>query len=576
MPGLEIAGLIAGKPRTESTDEVTQGTESYGMFVVGDVRTIAEYSGSELGSRWLCRAQGPLVDRVKSWPTPSSETWRYHPTEEAARTMYMQLRAHAIASSPGLQLVDTRQNLPLNVPSALSESGYEGQNEVLRLVMDRMSDLQVAVRQTNCIRKFSAHPARPDGPELVSYFTGNDVCRLALAKGPSGAAEHLAIVFALEADPEPTIREGLPGAYEKINHTTKPFRFPSNLAVAFWGRTPGSSLLAPARGQDPAAALSGYLGHRLAAPLQTNFADVDARLGGVPAAWVVRMEPGEYVARYYELNASADGGYSCLAISRVGAQAFQPATLSRAAAGRVIGGMTLEQYAAMAVERDAILMQQGADAGQALAQLCARYGREVPMAPFGGINIGYAGRIPEWDLAIQADAALSAEWITQMTAARMRASGQVLTQEQITAMSLQQYEVARQVQDNAKRHEEGKQRINTAAIAVLEAASRGAAKEQLVAQARQAAPQNASDVLYEAVRILKNPGEKSSPKMNGVGQFAERVCQAHWATMSPEDQKFEGGKEASYVKDQIADIFEKNGLPVPGVGGFLSRFVDKL
>jgi hypothetical protein len=26
----------------------------------------------------------------------------------------------------------------------------------------------------------------------------------------------------------------------------------------------------------------------------------------------------------------------------------------------------------------------------------------------------------------------------------------------------------------------------------------------------------------------------------------------------------------------IADVYEKNGLPVPGVGGFLSRMLDKL
>ena len=45
--------------------------------------------------------------------------------------------------------------------------------------------------------------------------------------------------------------------------------------------------------------------------------------------------------------------------------------------------------------------------------------------------------------------------------------------------------------------------------------------------------------------------------------------------MTPADQKQEGG-EKSYVKDCIADIYEKNGLPVPGVGGFFSRLVDKM
>ena len=45
--------------------------------------------------------------------------------------------------------------------------------------------------------------------------------------------------------------------------------------------------------------------------------------------------------------------------------------------------------------------------------------------------------------------------------------------------------------------------------------------------------------------------------------------------MKPEDQKSEGS-EKSYVKGVIADVYEKNGLPVPGVGGFLGRFMDKL
>ena len=570
MPGLQIVGRLASQPQTPAPDELTQGFESYGLFVVGDVRAIGEYSGTSLGSRWLCRAQGPLTELVKNWPTENGETWRYHATEEAARAMYQQLRAHAPTVAPDLRFVDTRAQSPLNVPTALSESAWQGDTEVLRLVMDRMTDQQVAIRQTNCIRKFAAHPSQPDGAQLINYFPATAFpLRLAIAPGPSGAAEHLVLIFSMENAPEPWIQEGMPRAVEKINHTTKPFTFPSNIAVAFWARVAGNDVLAPARGQDPGTVLHTYLQNNIVAPLATNIGDLDHRLGGIPAAYAIRMEPGEYVARYYELDATAQGGHSVLAISRVGAPAFQPAGPGNAG-GRVIGGLTMDRYAMLAAERDMILMQQGQNAGPALLALCQRYG--VPPSNVAALN---SARIAQWDVLIQGDAQLTAQWLAQTTVARMKLSGQEVSQEQLTAISLQSNQMQQQLQQHAQQHQDGKKRINQAGIAILEAA-RTASKEMLVDQAKKLNPNKPSDVLYEAVRILKNPDTKDSPRYGAVDLFAEKVVQAHWATMSPEDQKFEGGKEKSYVKDQIATIYEKNGLPVPGAGGFFSRLMDKL
>ena len=569
MPGLQIVGRLASQPTTPAPDEITQGFESYGIFVVGDVRAAAEYSGTNLGSRWLCRIQGPLLDRVKNWPTPNNEVWRYHPSEEAARGMYQQLRSHAATAAPGVRFVDTRANNPLNAPSALAESIYQGDDEIARLIMDRMTDQQVAIRQTNCIRKFAAHPAQPDGAQMSNYVTSTEFpLRVAIAPGPSGAAEHLCLIFSMEQAPEPWIMQGMPRAVEKINHTTKPFTFPSNIALAFWGRVAGNDVLAPARGQDPGAAIHAYLQNNIIAPLATNLGDLDHRLGGTPAAYAIRMEPGEYVARYYELDATAQGGHSFLAISRVGAPAFQPAGPGNAG-GRVIQGLTMDRYAMLSAERDTILMQQGQNAGPALNALCQRYGiAPSPVTPM------MSARITEWDVLIQGDAKLTAQWLAQMTVARMKLSGQEVTQEQLTAISMQSHQQQQQLQQHAQAHADGKKRINQAAIAILEAA-RTASKEMLVDQAKKANPNKPSDVLYEAVRILKNPDTKDSPRYGAVDLFAEKVVQAHYASMSPEDQKFEG-KEKSYVKDQIATIYEKNGLPVPGAGGFLSRLMDKL
>jgi hypothetical protein len=80
---------------------------------------------------------------------------------------------------------------------------------------------------------------------------------------------------------------------------------------------------------------------------------------------------------------------------------------------------------------------------------------------------------------------------------------------------------------------------------------------------------------YKAISMLKQPGYQQNPRFHQVDQVTEKLARAHWMCMSPEDQRSEGS-EKSYVKDVIADVYEKNGLPVPGVGGFLSRLVDKL
>ena len=57
--------------------------------------------------------------------------------------------------------------------------------------------------------------------------------------------------------------------------------------------------------------------------------------------------------------------------------------------------------------------------------------------------------------------------------------------------------------------------------------------------------------------------------------MTEKLAKAHYACMKPEDQRQEGS-EKKYVKETIAEVYEPNGLPVPGVGGFFSRLVDKM
>jgi hypothetical protein len=575
MPGLELIGPIAGAPRAPAPTELEQGFEEYGMFIAGDARDVGQYSGMDLGSRWLCRAQGPACELIHDWPTPGNEVWRYHPGEEAARTMYAQLRGHVMQRFPGLEVRDAREQIGLNAKTAYAESFWQNGTEIMRLFYDQMADLQIAVRNTNMIRRFSAHPAAPDGPALVSYYTGNDVLYLAIARGPSGAAQHVVIVYAPEHRPQQVIADGMPRSATPLEHRINPLVVTSGFIVAFWGRASGASILAPAQGQDPAPMLHAYMGQNVAVPLATNVPGLDGRLAA-PAAYAIRVEPGEYEPRYLELEAKAGSGYSCLALSLVGAPDFKPYVPGNAG-GMEIGGLTLEQYAMMVAERERILMQGGS--GDALAQLCKKWNQPVPRNALG-VDAGYAGRIVEWEQAIFSHPNMSAQFVAQKTVAAMRLNGVEPTPEQLAQIKAQQDQASGQLAAAQQANADAKRELFDGACKIIEMA-RTMQPAQLVEEAKKLFTHEMRSAgtpaygFYKAISILKQPGYQGNPKFAAVDQVTEKLAKAHYSCMKPEDQKSEGS-EKSYVKDCIADIYEKNGLPVPGVGGFFSRLVDKL
>jgi hypothetical protein len=335
--------------------------------------------------------------------------------------------------------------------------------------------------------------------------------------------------------------------------------------------------MAPAGQGDPAAALHGYLGNRVAAPLNSNVPGLDERLGA-PPAWVIRVEPGDWQAHYYMLDPSPGAGYSFCVLSKVGAPDFQPATLGNAG-GRVIGGMTLEQYAMMSAERDRILAQFGMGAGQHLGALCQKYGQPVPTNALG-VDTGYAGRIVEWDQAIQGNATLSAQFVAQKQIANMRLQGIEPNEQMVQQIAEQQRANQQHLQAAGKAHQDATKQLFDGACQIIEA-SRGKSPQEIVELARgiftievQKAGTPAYG-LYKAVEMLKQPGYKNNPKFANVDQMTTNLAKAHYASMKPEDQRSEGNEE-KYVKGVIADVYEKNGLKVPGFGGFLSRLMDKL
>jgi hypothetical protein len=576
MPGLELIGTIAGAPKTPSPSELERGFEELGMFILGDASDARAYSGPNLGSRWLCRLQGFGLELPIDWP--DGITWKFWPDEAGAHGMYARLRQHIHDRFPGVEARDVRGEMPLNVPSAIAESFSQNGSELFRMFSDNMADLQIAVRHTDCIRRFPAYPTAPDGPAFANYFSQNDpALYVAIARGPSGAAQHVLLVFSPKHEPEPVIPQGMPRAERVEKKTTKAMQLRSGILLAFWGRVPGASIVAPAGQNDPAAMLHSFLGNRVAAPLQSNVPGLDERLAA-PAAWAIRVEPGDWQAHFYLLDANAGEGYSFLALSKVGAPSFQPAQLGNAG-GKIIGGLTLEQYAMLQCERDAILVQYQGGSGPQLAALCQKYSLPVPTNAMG-VDVGYAARVVEWDQAIQGNASLSAQYVAQRSIAAMRLQGIEPNEQMVAQVAAQQQQVQDQLKAANKAHADAGKELVEGAHQIIELA-RGKTPAQIIEAARGifAHEMRSSGTpaygLGRAITILKQPGYKGNPKFANVDQMTDALARAHYQTMKPEDQKLEG-KEDKYVKSVIADVYEKNGLPVPGVGGFLGRFMDKI
>lgn len=575
MPGLELIGTIAGAPKTLSASELERGFEEYGMFVLGDASDARAYSGPDLGSRWLCRLAGIGLELPIDWP--DGITWKFWATEEEARTMYGRLRQHIHERFPGTETRDVRAEIGLNVSSAVAESFWQNGSELFRMFYDRMADLQISVRHTDCIRRFPAYPTAPDGPAFANFYSQNDVLYVAIARGPSGAAQHVLLVFSPKHEPEPVIPQGMPRAEREGKKTTKAMQLRSGILLAFWARVPGAAIVAPAGSNDPAAMLHAFLGDRVASPLQSNVPGLDERLAA-PVAWAIRVEPGDWQAHFYLLDANAGEGYSFIALSKVGAPSFQPAQLGNAG-GRVLGGLTLEQYAMLQCERDAILVQLQGNSGPQLAALCQKYGLPVPTNATG-VNVGYAARIVEWDQAIQGNAALSAQYVAQRSIAAMRLQGIEPNEQMVAQVAAGQQQVQDQLKAANKAHADAGKELVEGAHQIIELA-RGKTPAQIIEAAKRIFTHEMRSSgtpaygLSRALTILKQPGYKGNPKFANVDQMTDALARAHYQTMKPEDRKLEG-KEDRYVKSVIADVYEKNGLPVPGVGGFLSRFMDKI
>lgn len=549
---LQLLGSLAGKVTQDSPDSDIAKYEKFGLFVAADPVAIRHFSGAEPGWRWMARGAGHGMGQVRGWPlAPNGTTCDYFPTEEQARAYYGALRNHVLSSVPGITPQDTRENFGLNVPTAYAETMWSNGQEFMRLLYDRMEDMNALAHETD--GAIGIHPAcPPDQPDLpiITYKSASDIHHVAVGKGPTGAADHVVIVFSKDQKPEPTISEGMPRAEWMSKFEKAALQFTGNILVVQWGRFSGNDVLGDASA-DPVAALTAKLGSNIAVPLQTSH-DASSRLGGHAPGYAVRMEPGGYSINYYEMTTKQHGEFSFLAISRDGAESFLPTDVVGDAGGIVLGGLSVEQYAMLSVERDNLLMTQGGQActSPQMEAICQRYG-----VPFS--NDGRAGRVYEWEEYLTNDPAFSAQWATQRGIATMRLQGQEPNEEQIKAIAQQQ----NQAQASLEQHSAQLDDIRDVAIQVIQASANRSPEDLLGLVAQHYPQMDAETVLHKTLRILREPEEYG--RFNDIEACVEPLARAHYRTMSAEDQKFEGSED-KFFKEERETVYSAYDIEVPG------------
>jgi hypothetical protein len=174
---------------------------------------------------------------------------------------------------------------------------------------------------------------------------------------------------------------------------------------------------------------------------------------------------------------------------------------------------------------------------------------------------------------IERDAAFSAQWAVQLGIAQYRLQGIEPTKEQVDALAQHQNKVQQHLEAHHKQHVEIKEETRRAARTLIELARTTPVEGLQKACAREAPRAKPEHVFYDCLVVLKDPDKFG--KVERVEEVTEKIARAHYATLSPQDQKVEG-KIESYVKDVIGDVYPKHGAKVPGIGGFFSRLIDKL
>lgn len=578
-------------PERDPNDEAGSEAESEGPFILADARDALRWGGLRATGRWKTKLLGQLAELPIQLPFRGA---RYAETQKEALENYANLRAAIEAAMPDAPIVpydDTPSTDGSRVDAILAtgDNGEPG-GPVGILLCAEVNDYDFAmdmVRGLACLKA-----GNYDGPKVVAYRPPPPGCLVAVGNGQNGAADHIVIAFCpggapADDDVKAYLESGLPGAAPDGNHTDITIDVTSGVLVAFWSRLAGGELLGWTEGQDPAKALSDWLGDNTSAPLPPGVPGMLER-GGQRCGWVFRVNPGKWTARYWYVDTADGAGLSCCAFSRDGVPSFQPLMHNGGANGLRIAGITLEDYAELSAERDRLYMRAstastglgamaalvgnvsgfGAAQGE-LDALCDRFG--VPHAPYG-----MAGRITEWDQTIQGDANLSAEFAAFYSIANAKLDGIDPSTINTDAVAAQARANADFVSKNAKKHEQSNEATTAGHYGLFEVARKFPPDQVLRAAREKAYAHLSEDDLAWAFDRAAGHLKLHATGAKKIDKPVE-VCASFFSAMydvMPANEK--PSSKAKFIKQETDEVKEAYGLSDPGLFGWVTGMIDKI
>lgn len=569
---LVLMGQVCNFVQTPSPDPDIAGHEAEGPFVLGDARSIARWSGLERVGRWKVKLLGPLAQMPMIWG--HVRPYLFHKDLTAAQAHFEAIKANLQQAMPGTTFQPHPTFAGGSVPGGRVEVvvGQDGSNAGV-LMRDGVHDYDYAMDMTPGVGALPA--GNEDGPHVVSWRPPASAPFLALGPGKDGLPDHVVLVFSPgETDQRGLIKAGLPGVGRDEDVREVTIQVDSGVMIAMWARLNGAKLLAAARGGDPVTPLLAYLGNNAAQALDAGEPTLSPRLPG-PAAWVIRVNPGAYKAQLWYTDTADGAGLSACVVSRVGAGSFQ-LMQAGGAGGKVIAGLTLERYAALSAERDRLYLKAAGGAGGAVGgalmaafggglgpqaefdALCDKYG--IPRAAYG-----MAGRVTEWDHAIQASPQLSAEFAAFLAIANATLDGvdpSTIDTAQVRANAMAAQEA---VAKNAKAHANATERTLEGHYRVFEAA-RTLKADALLDLARTDAyahlkPDDLAWAFNQANSHLHLYPDDAC-RVQGVRKVLPAFLEACWKAQ-PEGER--EGSLAAWVKAQSREIEEAYGIAAPSL-----------
>lgn len=565
---LVLIGQLCNFAAQAHPDPDIAAHEGQGPIVVGEPAAIAAWSGLERVGRWKVKVLGPLAELPMVWN--HVRPFQYHRDHASAVAHAAQVREVLLRAMPGTSLAPHPQFGAGSVPGASVEivTGQNGQTAGV-LMVDGEHDYDFALAMTGGVARIPA--GNLDGPPVASWAPPACAAFLALGPGANGAPDHVVLAFTdAKADVRPLIAAGLEGASPDPQVREIAIDAPSGLLVALWGRVSGRALLGGA--PDPAAAVAAALGQQVARPLDVAEAALASRSRG-PMAWAIRVNPGSYTGRLFRSELDGGARLDALVLSRRGAGSFQ-VMQAGGAKGRVIAGLSLERYAELAAARDAIYLRATSGAGGAvgaallgaagggaqaeLDALCDRFG--VPRAAYG-----MAGRVPEWEQAIQGDPQLSAEYAAFLAIANAKLQGIDPATLDLAGIRDRAQAAHGAVSQAAAAHASSSEKTLEGHYAVFEAARTRDADALLDwARANAYAHLPESDLAWAFGRANAHLHlyEDDACRVQDPRAILKSFLEATWK-ITPADER--EGSLAGWVKEQSREIEEAYGIAAPSL-----------